>query len=301
MKKLILGLFCAVALIIPMTISASAQTLELEYTGSGGYSADKQGDNNWYYMVKKDDVYYNMEYDSAADMQKWRYPALASGNYVKAGKMHPGSGNVITARVWEAPYGGAVTLSPSGNVAKVGVGGDGITLRIYKNKTQLLWEKFLEGTDTTGYTYTVKCEVLAGDRIYFEIDGGTSDHYGETQWDPIIKYTQAAGFAVNGQNVTSVEALNGGDTVECTFYDGESIVKGDALLYLVMYDDMGRMREITAPITVNLDNSTSRIATSSIKTGNETSFEKWKISLHVLTSETGRYYRNKVSTLLNLE
>ncbi len=300
MKKQILKFILTAVFLIALTIPTMAAELDLEYSGSADYSDVAQGTNSWFYQVKKEGKYYDMEYDTALDMLKWRKAELASGNYITAKMMHPGSGNVATARVWEAPYSGVVTLTPNGNVCKSGIGGDGITLRIFKN-TELIWEQFLEGTDNVGYTYSLRCDVLAGDRVYFEIDGGVLDHYGATIWDPYIKYIQAACFSVGGTKVKSTSDLKNGNVVECTLYDGEKNVKGDALMYIVAYDKLGRLRNITAPKTVNLDNSVSRTDIAHITMSGEESFENWKISLHVLTSEAGRYYRSKLSTLLNLE
>lgn len=287
-KKLLTAFLCGIiSALLFVPVSAADK---LEYKASADYSAVAQGVNNWYYMVEKDGTYYEMEYDSANDMKEWRKPDMASGNFITGNTMHPGSGNVHTARVWQAPFGGSVRLTSNGNVCKSNTGGgDGITVRIYKND-ELLFEKFLEGTDGVGFNYSLDTDVMANDKIYFSIDGGALDHYGATFWDPVITYSKAAVFSSGGKNLTSTKDIVNGQSVSCTLYDGDGVISDDVKVRLALYDNLGRMRMLTPGATVNFGELNGEGASVGIVPNVSESYDGWRIAAFIMTKIDGRYY-----------
>lgn len=300
MNKKLLGIIASWVMLIVSAIPAFAASYDMEYVASDDYQTEAQGVNNWYYMVEKEGKFYEMYYDADPGMKKWRYPDLASGNYITGSVVHPGSNNVSTARVWEAPFGGTVRLESNGNVRKDNTGGgNGITARILKNN-DVLFEKFIEGTDGVGFNYSLTVDVVAGDRIYFVADGGTSDAYGATAWNPIVKYSQAAVYSENDNVINKMSELAGGDVLKCTFYDTDSKISDEFLGYIVIYDDSGRLRQAGSPVTVDFAESEQRSAEFEITLNEQESYEGWSASLLILTSTPNRYYAMSYLDGLNL-
>lgn len=270
-------------LMLNFVIPAVAAELCLEYSASKQYNTAVQGENCWYYLSYANKKYSDMTFDTTRN--SWRRPD-GGGNYITATIMHPGVG-VGTARVWEAPSSGKITIGSNGNVRKSGIGGPGVTAYIYKND-EVMWEQYIEGKDSVGYGYSLETEVSTGDRIYFLLTCET-ESYGATLWDTTITYNQTAAFEVNGENVKKMADVSDGETVKCTFYDKDEI-QDNAIMYLLVYGAEDELKGISSD-NINPDSWETRQAELSLLVDyGEDTYEGWESALAVLTAEDGRYY-----------
>lgn len=282
MKKIIT--ICLILIfVLSFTVSITAAELCLEYSAASQYSTAAQGDNCWYYQTYTNGKYSDMVYTAAQN--SWRKPD-GGGNYITKSVIHPGVG-IGTARVWEAPTSGSITIGANGNVRKSGIGGDGVTAHIYKNG-ELIWEQFIEGTDSVGYSYKLDADVSCGDRIYFLVTC-EKDSYGATLWEPTVTYTQTAMFSVNGENVDKMSDVPDGSLLDCVFYDKDEICD-DVTAYLMVYDPEDGLKDIHSQY-IDADKWETRKAeiSSAIDYG-EDSYDGWETALILLTAEEGRFY-----------
>ena len=282
MKKI--TIICLILLLqLSIANCVTASELCLEYNAQTQYNTSVQGENNWFYQYYKGGKYSDMTFDTTRNL--WRRPD-GGGNYVGASTIHPGVG-VGTARVWEAPSPGSITISSSGNVRKSAIGGDGVTVYIYKND-EVLWEQFIEGTDSVGYGYDLEADVSAGDKIYFLLTC-ENEAYGATTWVPTVEYTQIASFELNYEVIKTMADVTDESVISCTFYDKKEIEK-DAIACMLVYSNDDALMSISQD-NINLDNWETRQTelSASIDYGEE-SYEGWEAAFVLLTAEEGRFY-----------
>jgi len=165
----------------------TAATASTAYNAAYQFSST-QGTNQWreqYYTAAGGwlDI---TPYDAAN--QRW-----GGNGYVSRFDLSPDACTTCPiARAWVAPSSGTIAIR--GRVLKEALGGDGVTVRITRNGTQI-WPvsggaQVLGGSDATGYDTNATLSVAAGDTLRFEVaDGGNGDATSDvTAWAPSIAY-----------------------------------------------------------------------------------------------------------------
>jgi hypothetical protein len=123
-----------------------------------------------------------MTWDSGNN--RWKIPGTTYG-YIANGSIHPENGEPMLA--WVAPSAGTITIT--GNVRRIGGGGDGVGVKIQKNSDSPIWSmNVLQGNGGWNDTGTNTITVSAGDRIYFCVNQLTNNGYDNTEWNPQIVF-----------------------------------------------------------------------------------------------------------------
>ena len=165
---------------------------------AGNQFSTTQGTNQWSYQSYNGSSWSNPSYDSANGW--WG----SSSGYLNRFESLPNNtaGNWF-AHSWTAPKSGTVSIR--GRVLKTIAGGDGVSVKITRNGTQI-WPtsggaQSLGASDQTGYATDLdSITVASGDVIRFEAnDGGGSDNSSDlTSWNPSVGYTSStSGTTVN--------------------------------------------------------------------------------------------------------
>lgn len=308
MKKRILGIILIVLSILSFAINSYAAGIEkIEFNAIEDFSITAQGTNNWYYQYGDGENYENYGTMVVSNSRWARLNDGAIANYILNGTMQPGSGSYLkTARVWVAPYDGIVSVGVKGNIYRLSTKSQAeASVRIAhtdKNFKEYLYEanangKLWNGTvgagDTTGVAdaYALEVAVSAGDRLYFEVSSANISS-AEVIWNPTVSYIQAVNFSVNGEKKNAMSDVLSGDVLTCEVYDKYAITE-TSNIYLVVYDDMGRVRTIGNAATFDVgdtsDRKTEATVTMPTLSGEQT-FKDWKVGFMAFTQTPGRYY-----------
>jgi hypothetical protein len=183
-----------------------SNNLSISSTGdlynAGSQYSSTQGTNQWGYQYYNGSGWSNLSYDST---NAWWG---TSSGYVNRFESLPNATSTNwVAHTWTAPKSGTVSIR--GRVLKTVTGGDGVSVRITKNGTQI-WPvsggaQSLGASDQTGYATDLdNITVSSGDVIRFEVnDGGSSSNTSDlTSWNPSIGYTASSGGASVNDNTT---------------------------------------------------------------------------------------------------
>lgn len=274
-----------------------------------------QGENSWYYQYTMDDTYSgykDMTWVTKGSNTTYHGTntsgAYVDNFYVKQSSMHIGGAKLNPARVWIAPYPGVVRIASIGNVRKMSVNSAGEVINANIVKTdrdkkneEILWTCGIKQGDSigNGNSYSFDVEVKAGDRIYFEISGASAAN-GGVVWETTVDYTQAAYFSKDAKKVTSVNDLTSECKVDCTFFDLKKIDE-NAKLYMVVYDENGRMRAMSGMSKIEIESWEDRKADISVTMPkNENGFSGWSIRVFGITDISGRYWPIEISEAICL-
>jgi hypothetical protein len=183
-----------------------SNNLSISTTGdlynAGSQYSSTQGTNQWGYQYYNGSSWSNLSYDSTNGW--WG----TSSGYVNRFESLPNATSTNwVAHTWTAPKSGTVSIR--GRVLKTVTGGDGVSVRITKNGTQI-WPvsggaQSLGASDQSGYATDLdNITVSSGDVIRFEVnDGGSSSNASDlTSWNPSIGYTAASGGTSVNDNTT---------------------------------------------------------------------------------------------------
>lgn len=298
--------FICIILILILTavnfMTANASDIKITYLASQDWT-DTQGADGWYSMYSTTNTigsYENMEWGYWENIWKTCFAysvqtGKASVYIAGEGLLKPNIGSSV-ARVWVAPMDGKVRLTSNGGVRKNESKTSGCTVkaRIVKTDSQdknqnVLWEQNIAGVDNVGVNYDLSIDVKNGEKIYFEVSCVDTDANGETRWDPQIEYNRAAYFSANGEKVNFSKDINDAETLECVFYDADSINKS-SVVYLALYDENGTMVDYRN-MSIDIDNWNTRKANLSMPVlfGRE-SYEGWTAKIFVLVLDGNRCY-----------
>lgn len=256
--------------------------------------------------------YANMEWKPQSKTSTWyefgRFNDAGNAtNYISGTTFHP-QNDATTAAVWVAPSSGRIHMESGVNIKKANALGYDIDASIIKTsadiKTQeTLWSETIKGTDNVGEAknnYSIDIDVKAGERIYFQIACEKHAHAGTT-WDPIVEYLQTSVFTVDETSVKNISEVKDGDSVKCMLYDKEDI-EDPANAYLAVYDKTGALRRVVGPYDFEMSSSDRYYNSKEVvmNFGEET-YDGWKISLFILTTDTDRTYSTGLSRTLNLD
>lgn len=322
MKKLvsiILSLVMVMSLICVSSVSAAGD-IKVKYQltkdlPSGTQTSATNPYNGWlcqYNLGETMSDYVNMEWRAQSKTSTWyvfgRFNDAGNAvNYVSGSTIHPASDG-STAAVWVAPSSGRIHLESAGNIRKANDKGYEVFAKIIKTsadiKTQeTLWEATIDGKDNVGdpkNNYSIDIDVKAGERLYFQISCQKQAHAGAV-WDPIVEYLQTTIFTVGENEVTKIEDVKNGDTVKCRLYDKNDI-EDPANAYLAVYDKTGALRKVVGPYDFEMSASDRYYNSKDVPMNfGEESYEGWKISLFILTTDTNRLYSTGLSRALNLD
>ena len=197
-------------------------------------ASDQQGYNGWHYMYKTDTGYADMGTRTSDDGGKWS----EGENWVNFFQVQP-AWSRATAIGWQAPYSGTVTLTRTGNFQRLSKGNGDVTATVLLNEdvikqndgtdAQWIFGKDENWGDGPNRSYTITgVKVNAGDWIYHVLDCGENNASPNTQWQPMITYTETApringaGTAEDPYIITSItdykvfaDKVNGGATTAC--------------------------------------------------------------------------------------
>lgn len=321
-KKAVCGALASVMLVSGFSVfAADPEPAVLHYDSDTDWVAGKQGNKGWYYQYTLEDKYTKYKdasWTSNGGTTAW-FGSNSGGSvvgnfYVSQWGMHPGIGaNSKPARVWVAPYSGKVRVASVGNVRKTGKwGGQPVTANVVitnsKQKDEkLLWTTAVQSGDVIGEgnSYSLDVDVNKGDRIYFEISCSSQANAG-VAWRTEVDYLQASYFSVNGAEVTSTDSIAAGSTVNVAFYESNVITEGCKLL-LAVYDDKGRMRQISDVVDTNFTASGIERESLSVTMPTVTPEEGkapyggWSIKLIGVTDKADEYYPVSVSDTICLK
>jgi hypothetical protein len=156
----------------PTPISEESWTASTEYSST-------QGDNQWYYKQWDGSIYSDMTWNSG----NGRWVGAQTSCIIGNNWQHPGTNDSV--RVWDAPYGGAISITGTAKKQDI-TGGDGVIVTIKKNGNTLWGPQAIAYNDNAGYMHNVQTEVAQGDLIYFIVNKDGSTSYDSTSWDPTI-------------------------------------------------------------------------------------------------------------------
>ena len=313
-KKIISGIM-ATMIVLSSVVIVNADGLEkLSFDSKKDWSMT-QGENSWYYQYTSDGTYSgykNMTWATKGSNTTYHGSnatgAFVDNFYVKDNAMHIGGGKLKPARVWVAPYPGVVRVASVGNIRKFNNSavGEIVYANIVKtDKSQkneeVLWSCGVKQGDNigNGNTYSFDIEVAKGDRIYFEITAESAAN-GGVYWETTVDYTQAAYFSKDAKKVTSVNDLTSECKVDCTFFDLKKIDE-NAKLYMVVYDENGRMRAMSGMSKIEIESWEDRKADISVTMPkNENGFSGWSIRVFGITDISGRYWPIEISEAICL-
>lgn len=208
MKKLrnfltFLLLLCALLLANPVSAKADTEVI----ADSVSEFSPTQGQNNWYYGYKEDQLsnpFEEMEYDSNKDIWKVivkppsqaKYKTKLSAKRAVPNALEPKSGNTAAkqfpVRRWISEVDGEITISGELASKSVSKGGDGVKGYILVNG-QRIWSESARGSQPI--EYTVKTTVKKGDPVEFAISSKRNDAFDNTKFIAQISSTPV--LAVN--------------------------------------------------------------------------------------------------------
>ena len=277
--------------------------------------SENQGENSWYYQYTTDGTY--TDYKDMTWVTKGSNTTYHGSNasgayvdnfYVKQNSMHIGGGNLKPARVWVAPYPGVVRVASIGNVRKTSVHTAGEVIKASVVKTdadkkneEVLWTCNVKQGDNigNGNSYSFDVDVKAGDRIYFETSAASAAN-GGVIWETKVDYIQVAYFSKDAKKITTTADLTSECRVDCTFYDLKKIDE-NSKLYMVVYDESGRMRAMSTMSRIEIDSFEYRKADISvIMPMSESGFSGWSVRLFGITDISGRYWPIEISDAISL-
>lgn len=316
-KKIISGIM-ATMLVLSSFVVVNADGLEkLSFDSKKDWSMT-QGENSWYYQYTSDGTYSgykNMTWATKGSNTTYHGSnatgAFVDNFYVKDNAMHIGGGKLKPARVWVAPYSGVVRVASVGNIRKFNNSTVGETVYANIVKTdksqkneEVLWSCGVKPGDNigNGNTYSFDIEVAKGDRIYFEITAASAAN-GGVYWETTVDYRQAAFFSKSGKQIESTSEIVSENIVDCVFYDLKNI-EDDAKLYMVVYDQLGRMRKMSKVTDVDIDSFADRQASLSVsmpKLAENETYSGWNIKLFGITAISGRYWPIEISDVISLD
>jgi hypothetical protein len=204
------------------------------YSSVTGYSGT-EGANQWSYLQRPagGTTTSNLTYNSGV----WRTTDSGVTGWLQNNSTHPGNG-YDTIRQWLAPAAG--TISISGRVYKIDVGGGaGIVAKVEKNGTAI-WTKTVAYNDSTGYMTDAdlgNVVVAAGDKINFAVNDNGTYANDATGWGQVISYT--------GNTQTSWE-LNTADTLLTL------TIAGNQPVITRLQDAVNGWNWVSTPLTVPL-------------------------------------------------
>lgn len=138
-----------------------------------------QGRDNWRYEQWNGLIYRDMSYDD--DTERWQ--GRRDLCRIRARVSHP-HGSCEPARTWVSPIDETVTIR--GNAHDVDPdGGDGVIVRILKNREQL-WSRVIPNGDSAGHDFHLEVPVDKGDAIRFRVGDRTNPGFDSTYFDARI-------------------------------------------------------------------------------------------------------------------
>lgn len=150
-----------------------------------------QGGNNWYYRTwtagaGNFDMTWNPDQSG-----HWRGNHSYDAIWTYGGNLflHPDTNQTMLE--WKAPKAGSINIT--GLVKKYDTGGgDGVSVSIWKNNTQVWPENgnwlTVAYNDNTGTQHNIHTAVSVGDIISFRVDERSNSAYDTTQWNSAITY-----------------------------------------------------------------------------------------------------------------
>lgn len=311
-KKIISIAVASVLTLSCASLALAKEPEKLVYNSKEDFSSN-QGENCWYYQYTKDGTYtgyQNMDWVKKGSNTAWHGSndkGYVENFMIKDSMMHLGGGKTKPARVWVAPFSGVVKVESIGNVRKTTIyKGSNVQTSVVKTNSaqkneQVLWTKLIEEGDSIGLgnTYSFDVMVNVGDRIYFEAEGASVANAG-IYWDTQVSYKQAVYFESAGKKISNASELASGAKLDCTFYDLKKIDE-DTRLYLIAYDEQGRMRAMSNMTKIDVDDFADRKADVSITMpGSENGFSGWSVRLFGITDISGRYWPMEISEAISL-
>jgi len=177
----------------------------------GAQFSSTQGTHGWGYQTYSGSSWSNLTYDSTNT--RW---GSAAANLSAFESLPPASASQSVAHSWTAPTTGSVSIRS--RVLKAdSAGGDGVTVRITKNGTQV-WPvsggaQAIGASDTSGYDANLSgLAVSAGDVIRFEVNAGSAGNNTNdtTSWNPSIAYTSASQAVNDNDAAVTYSSVAGG-------------------------------------------------------------------------------------------
>jgi hypothetical protein len=195
-RKKTQSLKVAMVFLLILSICLSSQFVPVQKVNAATYTYQAssafnnglgiQGKDSWYYMQWNGSSYSNLSWSNTNQLWQGSQTYLS----VTATTMHPES-NYDAIRKWVVPCDGTARIT--GNVRKYDIdGGDGVSVKIIKNATDIWGIYNLAYNDNVGLNHDVTTDVKNGDVIYFLVNRRTNIYNDSTYWDPSIQFTSAA-------------------------------------------------------------------------------------------------------------
>lgn len=149
------------------------------YQASDGFSS-VMGKNQWHYFWQSGSTSGNLEFD----LHKNVFGKTGSGvvigpNYQVADDAHD------AVRQWVAPHAGTIRIE--GQVSVNDVVGDGLKVKIVRDKTEVWEQRFVTHDKPLSHDFTLV--VAKGDPVRFCVSKNKSAN-GKATWDPVITFVQ---------------------------------------------------------------------------------------------------------------
>lgn len=270
-------------------VPISNSRLDTEYSFEDDFSSK----DAWEIKFRDETLYSDMIWDGRENAY---VAATATGfkAWVSGDVLRP-TRSANCAVVWTAPYSGAVSVKTSDAVSAID---DSVVLaKIVKNADEKnmteIWKQVIS-SDEDGI-YDVKVPVSKGDRLFFEAEYESGSVSGGIVWNPELSYVQSGIFTEDGDIFDEISEVSDGDTVYCELRDN-GVIESDSIVFLALYDDNGLMRSISPVVNYTAQQGSEQKISAGITFNfGEESYEGWKLSLLIWSSESGRFFTTNLA------
>ena len=167
-------------------------------------ASNKDGDL-WTYEYAPCNQYENnayLKFNNILDEGWAQFWCIGSGNAmdwqfgrISANSVWAGWGNYDVSRTFNAPSDGIITIGANGiiRIWDGYISADGVNIAIYKNGVKIYpqnkaWQLITNAASLNSFE-PFETAIKAGDKIHFRLNKNGSEQGDQTQWDPVITYT----------------------------------------------------------------------------------------------------------------